>query len=45
VGVFGLVAVVSFAAMSYATPMVAMHLAGKKPDELSLHIIEQPCIG
>jgi len=45
VGVFGLVAVVGFTAMSYATPMVAMHLAGKKPDELSLHIIEQPCIG
>ena len=45
VGVFGLVAVVGFAAMSYATPIVAMHLAGKKPDELSLHIIEQPCIG
>jgi hypothetical protein len=45
VGVFGLVAVVGYAAMSYATPIVAMHLAGKKPDELSLHIIEQPCIG
>lgn len=45
VGVFGLVAVVGFAMMSYATPIIAMHLAGKKPDELSLHIIEKPCVG
>ena len=45
VGVFGLVAVFGFVAMSYATPIVAMHLAGKKPDELSLHITEQPCAG
>jgi peptidoglycan/LPS O-acetylase OafA/YrhL len=45
VGGFGLVAIVGFAAMSYATPIVAMHLAGKNPDELSLHIIEQPCAG
>lgn len=43
VGVFGLVAVVGFAVMSYITPIIAMHLAGKKPDELSLHIIEKPC--
>ena len=45
VGGFGLVAIVGFAALSYATPIVAMHLAGKNPDELSLHIIEQPCAG
>jgi peptidoglycan/LPS O-acetylase OafA/YrhL len=45
VGMFGLVAVIGFVAMSYATPMVAMHLAGKKSDELSLHIIEKPCVG
>lgn len=45
IGVFGLVAVVGFAMMSYTTPIIAMHLAGKKPDELSLHIIEKPCIG
>ena len=45
VGVFGLVAVVGFTAMSHATPIVAMHLAGKKPDELSLHVIEKPCVG
>ena len=45
VGGFGLVAIVGFAAMSHATPIVAMHLAGKNPDELSLHIIEQPCAG
>jgi len=31
--------------MSYATPKIAVHLAGKKPDELSLHIIEKPCVG
>jgi peptidoglycan/LPS O-acetylase OafA/YrhL len=43
VGVFGLVAVVGFAVMSYTTPIIAMHLAGKKPDELSLHILEKPC--
>jgi peptidoglycan/LPS O-acetylase OafA/YrhL len=41
IGVFGLVAVVGFAVMSF----IAMHLAGKKPDELSLHIIEKPCVG
>ena len=45
VGVFGLVAAVGFAAMSYATPIMAVHLAGKKPDEISLHIIENPCAG
>lgn len=45
IGVFGLVAVVGFAVMSYTTPIIAMHLAGKKPDELSLHIIEKPCVG
>ena len=43
VGVFGLVAVVGFAVMSYATPKIAVHLAGIKPNELSLHIIEKPC--
>ena len=31
--------------MSYATPRIAVHLAGKKPDELTLHIIERPCVG
>jgi len=45
IGVFGLVAVVGFAVMSFITPIIAMHLAGKKPDELSLHIIEKPCVG
>jgi peptidoglycan/LPS O-acetylase OafA/YrhL len=45
VGVFGLVAIVGFAVISYTTPIIAMHLAGKKPNELSLHIIEKPCIG
>ena len=45
IGVFGLAAVVGFAVMSYTTPIIAMHLAGKKPDELSLHIIEKPCVG
>ena len=45
IGAFGLVAVVGFAVMSYVTPNIAMHLAGKKPDELSLHIIEKPCPG
>ena len=45
VGVFGLVAAVGFTVMSFATPIVAMHLAGIKPDEISLHIIEKPCMG
>ena len=45
VGVFGLVAVVGYAAMSCATPIIAMHLAGIKPDEISLHITEKPCLG
>jgi hypothetical protein len=42
-GVFGLIAAVGFVAMSYATPVIAMHLTGKDPDELSVHIIEKPC--
>ena len=44
VGAFGSVAIVGFAVMSYTTPMIAMHLAGKKPDEISMHIIEKPCL-
>ena len=42
---FALAAGVCFSAMSYTTPVIAMHLAGKKPDELSQHIIEEPCVG
>ena len=45
VGAFGLVVAVGYGAMSYATPTIAVHLAGKKPDELSLHVIEKPCVG
>ena len=45
VGVFGLVAVLGFAIMSYITPVLGIHLAGIKPNELSLHIIEKPCLG
>jgi peptidoglycan/LPS O-acetylase OafA/YrhL len=45
VGVFGVVAVIGFAVMSYATPKIALHLAGIKPNEISLHIIEKPCLG
>ena len=45
VGAFGLVAAVGYGVMSYATPTIAEHLAGKKPDELSLHVIEKPCVG
>jgi peptidoglycan/LPS O-acetylase OafA/YrhL len=43
VGAFGLVAAVGYGAMSYATPTIAVHLTGKDPDELSVHIIEKPC--
>ncbi len=43
VGVFGFVSLIVFAVMSQITPRIAVHLAGKKPDELTLHIIEQPC--
>ena len=45
VGVFGVVAVVGFVVMSYATPKIAVHLAGIKPNELTLHVIEKPCEG
>jgi len=45
VGVFGVVAVVGFVVMSYATPKIAVHLAGIKPNEPTLHIIEKPCDG
>ena len=31
--------------MSYTTPVIAKHLTGNKPNEISLHIIERPCIG
>ena len=45
VGVFGIAASFGFVAMSYTTPLIAMHLTGKKPNELSVHINEKPCIG
>jgi len=45
VGIFGLVAVLEFGAMSATTPAIALHLTGKKPDEITLHVIEQPCPG
>ena len=45
VGIFGLVSVLEFGAMSALTPAVALHLTGKKPDEITLHVIEQPCPG
>ena len=45
VGAFTLVAVVGFVVMSYTTPIVAIHLAGKRPDEISLHIMEKTCLG
>ena len=45
VSVFGLIAIIGYSAMSYTTPIVAMHLAGKNPDEITLHIIEKPCTG
>ena len=45
IGVFGLIAVVGFAMMSYTTPIIGMHLAGIKPGDLALHIIERPCVG
>ncbi len=44
VTVFGLVAAVGYATMSFSTPLVAMHVAGKKPNEISTHIIEKPCL-
>jgi hypothetical protein len=31
--------------MSYTTPLIAVDLTGKKPGELSLHIVENPCAG
>ena len=45
VGVFGLVAVAGFAVMSLMTPILGLHLAGIKPDEISLHITEKTCVG
>ena len=45
VGIFGLVAILEFGAMSATTPALAFHLTGKKPDEINLHVIEQPCPG
>jgi peptidoglycan/LPS O-acetylase OafA/YrhL len=43
IGAFGVVALFGFMIISYATPRIAVHLAGKKPNELSLHIVERPC--
>jgi hypothetical protein len=45
VGIFGLISVLEFGAMSATTPAIALHLTGKKPDEITLHVIEQPCPG
>jgi peptidoglycan/LPS O-acetylase OafA/YrhL len=45
VGVFGVVASVGFVAMSLITPILGLHLAGIKPDEISLHITEKSCAG
>ena len=45
VGVFGVVASVGFVAMSLTTPILGLHLAGIKPDEISLHITEKSCAG
>ena len=43
IGVFGVVALVGFMLMTYATPRIAVHLAGINPNELSLHIVERQC--
>jgi peptidoglycan/LPS O-acetylase OafA/YrhL len=43
VGVFGVVAIVVVACMSYTRPIIAMHLTGIKPGEISSHIAEKPC--
>lgn len=45
VGIFGLISVLEFGVMSATTPAIALHLTGKKPDEITLHVIEQPCPG
>lgn len=42
-GFFGVVALIGFALMLYATPRIAVHVAGVRPNELSLHIVEKPC--
>ena len=45
IGGFGVASLIGFALMSFATPRIAVHIAGVRPNELSLHIVEKPCPG
>lgn len=45
IGGFAVVSLIGFALMSFATPRIAVHIAGVRPNELSLHIVEKPCPG
>ena len=43
VGAFALVAVFIYGFMSVVTPAVGQHLAGRNPDKIDLHIVEESC--
>jgi len=45
VGAFVAVSVLVYGAMSVVTPTIAKSVAGRDLEEISLHIIEQPCTG
>jgi len=43
VGAFAVVAVFVYGLMSVVTPAVGQHLAGRNPDKIDLHIVEESC--
>lgn len=45
IGGFVAVSVLVYGVMSVITPVVANSVAGRKPEDIALHIIEQPCVG
>jgi hypothetical protein len=44
VGGFVAVAVLVYGLMSFVTPAIGKYVAGHKPEEISAHIIEKPCV-
>ena len=43
VGTFAVIAILVSGVMSVVTPAIGKHVAGREPDEISLHVIEQKC--
>lgn len=43
VGTFAVIAILVSGVMSVVTPAIGKHVAGREPDDISLHVIEQKC--